>query len=283
MKMDNLNFVKEIIKYSAKPEVFERGSSNFWDDEHISKHMLEAHLNPDWDAASRREFLIDRTVNWINTGFLKPGSSILDLGCGPGLYTERFCRLGHFVTGIDFSRRSINYAREFSEKNKLDINYIYMNYLEMDYENCFDLIILIYCDFSALTDSERDTLLKKVYRALKPGGAFIFDAFTEGILEEKKAEKDWHASNGGFWCEGGHIVLSEVFHYPENKVFLDQDIVISENNEYEIYRSFTRYYSQEDLVHLLKGAGFKKERFFYDIITESNFTSNSVVFAVVKK
>jgi hypothetical protein len=43
----------EIQKYAIKPELYAPSTSNFWNDEHISKGMLEAHLNPSWDAASR--------------------------------------------------------------------------------------------------------------------------------------------------------------------------------------------------------------------------------------
>lgn len=48
----------------------------------------------------------------------------------------------------------------------------------MDYTNWLDVITLIYCDYAPLTKPERDVLLKKVYKALKPNGIFIFDVFT---------------------------------------------------------------------------------------------------------
>jgi len=86
---------KELLKYSKQPEVFAMGTSNFWDDPYISKNMLAAHLNPDWDAASRRPRTIDKTVAWINDNFLHGQSTVLDLGCGPGLYAERLAKLGH--------------------------------------------------------------------------------------------------------------------------------------------------------------------------------------------
>lgn len=36
---------------------------------------------------------------------------ILDLGCGPGLYTSRLARLGHCCVGIDFSEYAGLYER----------------------------------------------------------------------------------------------------------------------------------------------------------------------------
>ena len=93
--------------------------------------MLEAHLNPTWDAASRRPEIIDKTVAWIDKNYLKKSSTILDLGCGPGLYAERLAECGHLVTAIDFSKRSIDYAIERNNENKLNINYLNQNYLEI--------------------------------------------------------------------------------------------------------------------------------------------------------
>ncbi len=39
--------------------------------------------------------------------------------------------------------------------------------------------MLIFCDLGALTDKQRDILMGKIYSALKPGGIFVFDVFTD--------------------------------------------------------------------------------------------------------
>ena len=53
---------------------------------------------------------------------LKPGRRVLDVGCGPGLYTTRLAASGARVTGIDFSERSIACAREQSRIKGLTID-----------------------------------------------------------------------------------------------------------------------------------------------------------------
>ena len=50
-----------------KPVLWQRSTEPFWDDDHISKGMLEAHLNPDWDAASRKHSFIVRSVKWLSS------------------------------------------------------------------------------------------------------------------------------------------------------------------------------------------------------------------------
>jgi SAM-dependent methyltransferase len=100
-----------ISRYSERPPFFEPGEPLFWDDPHISRGMLEAHLNPVNDLSSRRPVTIDKEVNHLlSSRVLKPGDRVLDLGCGPGLYASRLAKNGLKVTGIDISARSLNYA-----------------------------------------------------------------------------------------------------------------------------------------------------------------------------
>ncbi len=45
----------KIINYiKQQPPIYFKSSKAFWDDEHISKSMLKAHLNTDTDGASRK-------------------------------------------------------------------------------------------------------------------------------------------------------------------------------------------------------------------------------------
>jgi 2-polyprenyl-3-methyl-5-hydroxy-6-metoxy-1,4-benzoquinol methylase len=131
-----------IIKTVGNPTPYDKGTDMMWTDEHISKFLLEAHLNPETGAASRTPTEIDKTVDMIDKK-LRPGSVILDLGCGPGLYTERLAKKGHRVTGVDFSRNSIAYAIEQREKHQSNIEYLNADYLNLDFESQFDLIMMI--------------------------------------------------------------------------------------------------------------------------------------------
>ena len=100
--------ITEIISQCEKPELYKKGTSFMWTDEHISKQLLNVHLNVDIDLGSRKKSTIKKTANWIlNTQKEKGKLAILDLGCGPGLYIEIFAEKGHKVTGIDISKNSI--------------------------------------------------------------------------------------------------------------------------------------------------------------------------------
>jgi cyclopropane fatty-acyl-phospholipid synthase-like methyltransferase len=91
-----------------------------WTDAHVSEQMLRYHLDPTVDTSSRRPQAIDAAIAWTTERFaLGPGASILDLGRGPGLYTARWAAVAADVTGVDFSARSIAYARQAAEPDGL--------------------------------------------------------------------------------------------------------------------------------------------------------------------
>jgi len=83
--------IADLVAKTERPKLYEKGTSFMWTDKHISKQLLDVHLNPDIDLASRKKSSIEKTVDWIlDTQRGKGILNILDLGCGPGLYTERY-------------------------------------------------------------------------------------------------------------------------------------------------------------------------------------------------
>lgn len=75
---------------------------------------------------------------------IQPGAAVLDLGCGPGLYAVRLAQRGFAVTGVDYSRRSIDYATAFAKQNELDIQYRYQDYLTLEDSGKYDVAMLVY-------------------------------------------------------------------------------------------------------------------------------------------
>ena len=48
----------------------------------------------------------------------------MDIGCGGGILSEPFSRLGFNVTGIDIAKENINVAKEHANTKGLSINYM---------------------------------------------------------------------------------------------------------------------------------------------------------------
>lgn len=261
-----------------RPDLFEKSTCNIWTDPYIQQQMLKAHLDPLSDGASRKEESILKISGFIIHNTKRTGR-LLDLGCGPGLYTSIFKDRGYSVTGIDFNKVSIEYA---AEKRK-DIEYISGDYIKEYPGGKYDVIIMIYCDMGTHSDNDRDTLLKNIYLSLDEGGVFIFDVFTEDLVKDKKEDKSWeYMSTRGFWSKSEYLLLIQTFHYPENKAFAYQYNLLGEDGK-KHFIVWDRYYSEEEIVSVVRNAGFKNVTVHKGILNDNNFTSNSEMFVVARK
>jgi len=267
--MKNNQLVSQLIALQQKPEPFTPGEPLFWNDPHISRQMLKVHLDPNVEAASRNPGIIDRSVNWITeTLGLKPGASLLDLGCGPGLYASRFARAGFHVTGVDYSHNSIEYAGQYAKENNLDITYRYQNYLELGDENLYDSAFLIYGDFCPLNPEQRSTLLKNIHRALKPNGKFVLDVTTREHRKKSGNKNRWYAAESGFWKPGPHLVLEEGFDYPDQSIWLDQYTTIEADGKVSVYRNWFQDYTPETITAELEQGSLPVESLWGDLTGE---------------
>jgi SAM-dependent methyltransferase len=255
-----------ILQLQQKPEPFTPGEPLFWNDPHISAQMLKWHLNPENDVASRRPETIQRSVDWlVATLGLHPGDSVLDLGCGPGLYAARLAENGLQVTGVDYSRRSIDYATQYAAEHQLDIRYRYQNYLTLEDEDKYEVVLLIYGDLCPLSPDQRQTLLGNVLRALKTGGHFVLDVTTRIHRQKDGSRNGWYTAKTGFWKPGPHLVLEEGFDYPEQSIFLDQAIVIEADDKVSVYRNWFQDYDRAAITAELEQAGFGVQSVWNDL------------------
>ena len=258
--------ITDLVKLLDKPAPFTPGEPLFWADPHISQQMLAAHLDPDLDAASRKPETIERTVAWIvDTLGLVAGDSVLDLGCGPGLYAAKLAERGLDVTGVDISPSSIAYAEGYARTHGLSIDYRCKTYLELADVNRYEAALLIFGDFCTFNPQDRRRLLNNVHRALRPGGHFILDVSTRHHRALAGIKNGWYVSQGGFWRPVPHLVLEQGFDYPDDKIWLDQYIVIEESGEMTVYRNWFQDYDPEMITSELSAAGFIMKSYWADL------------------
>ena len=257
--------VKRLMMMQERPALFEPGDPHMWDDPYIAKQMLKAHLSHETDAASRRSIIIDQTIQfWLMSGLIRRGARILDLGCGPGLYAQRLARAGCQVVGVDLSDSSLDYARSQAESEHLDIDYRKMNFLDLEEEAQFDVVLQVYGELNTFSDGLRDQLLSRIHRSLKPGGLFIFDVSTRQLRQKSGLRRHWYVEDQGFWRPGPCLVLEDGFDYPDNQVWLDQYIVV-DDQAICVYRNWYHDYSLESISDVLLAAGFSLSGVWNDL------------------
>ena len=245
------DFIHDI---AVRPAPFSRYTAKeLWTRPHLSRQMLEFHLNQDTDLASRRFEVIDDVVDWIDSQLELQGKRLCDLGCGPGLYAQRFALHGAEVTGVDFSQNSLEYAKANSSSS---IRYIQADYLLDDLPAGFDVITLIYTDLCVLSSDQRATLLGKMRNMLNPGGHIVLDVAGLGLLQGR--QEVTHIEEqlmGGFWAAGDYVGIQKSFVYEELHLALDRYVIVEPNETWEIYNWF-QHFTPQMIEEEMRASGF---------------------------
>ena len=195
------------------PVPWAEGNTIPWDDPAFSARMLREHLSQQHDAASRRAEIIDAHVAWIHERFLRGRPrSVLDLGCGPGLYCQQLAQLGHTCTGIDFSPASIDYARTEAQRAGLEIRYLLADLRAAPFGLHHDLVMRLYGEASVFPHDELRDLLRRAAAALSSEGRLVLEthpfAAVRALATPPIAE---FSSPAGLWSERPHHGVRQTY------------------------------------------------------------------------
>lgn len=163
--------------------------------------------------------------------------SVLDLGCGFGWHC-RYAReqQANSVIGVDISEKMLQKAHEMTSDPS--ISYINMPIEDISFpDSQFDVI------FSSLAFhyiKSFDTICKKVFDCLKPGGSFVFSV--EHPIFTSRNEQDWYYDEKG-----------KRLHWPVDNYQTEglRETTFLTENVIKYHRTFSTYIN--DLIH----AGFK--------------------------
>jgi SAM-dependent methyltransferase len=257
----------DLERIHARPKPFSVYTArDLWTDPHTSARMLAFHLDENVDISSRKGVFIDRSVDWMAEHFgIGAGKRVVDFGCGPGLYTRRLAQRGAAVTGIDFSARSIAYAQEQAEGAGWDIRYLRQDYLAFRTKETFDLVLMIMCDFCALSPAQRKILLRKFRSLLKPGGRIVLDAYSLTAFGKKTESAGSERSDGnGFWSSGPYYQFLATFKYEKEKATVDKYVIVERTKTKTVY-NWLQYFSVDAITDEFRKAGLAVGEVFGDV------------------
>ena len=269
------DFFTELIQKPAPFSVMT--VRELWTRPHLARQMLSYHLDNTTPLASRPLEEVKATVNYLNGIRALDGLSLCDLGCGPGLYTREFARLGAKVTGIDFSAVSIDYAKAH---DSLGVDYMLADYVADNLPGGFDIVCLIYTDFCSLSPASRRALLSKIHEMLLPGGLLVLDVKNQAGLANVNPDVAIDEKlMGSFWAPGDYVGIQQTWRYDAESVSLDRYTILEPDDTWQIY-NWCQYFSVESMTAELENAGFQVQELCSDF-AGSEFDENSALMALV--
>ncbi len=141
----------------------------------------ETNLQKSWDEMSlyyQKKYsdslmFYEKTIHLKLFGKIKD-KKLLDLGCGGGQTSIFFAEQGAIVTGVDFSKRQIDFARILAKKKRT-------NKVLFQQGNMENLSMFKDCSFDLVNSSHTIHYVKniqrcfnEIFRVLKPKGKFVF-------------------------------------------------------------------------------------------------------------
>lgn len=116
---------------------------------------------------------------------LPQDAKIIDLACGKGRHSVFLNRLGFDVLGLDLSRKSIEFDKQFENQTLLFDVHDMRNPIDAD---PMDAVFNLFTSFGYF-DHENDDkkVFQSVYNVLKPGGFFVLDYLNEAFVRKNIA------------------------------------------------------------------------------------------------
>lgn len=115
-------------------------------------------------------------------------AKVLDVACGKGRHSKTLAKLGFDVTGIDLSKNSIEYAKQYTcDKLKFDV----WDMRETYKEGYFHYVFNLFSSFGYFDNEEDDyAAIQAMYNNLKPGGTLVLDYInTEYAVKHMKSRE----------------------------------------------------------------------------------------------
>ena len=253
--------LQDVLRRNMEPGPWQEGERVPWDDPAFSQRVLQEHLAQDNEAASRPNSKIKQHVAWIHKQLLggQP-AKILDLGCGPGLYTARLAKLGHTCTGIDFAPAAIHYALKNAPKG---CAYQLADMRAAEYGAGYDLVMYIFGALNLLPRADALRVLEKACQALKPGGTLLLEVSSlDSVDQIGNQPAMWYSAESGLFSDRPHLCLMETFWDEEQLTATERFYIIDAlSGQVTHHAASTQAYEEEGLEELLAQAGFEQVTF----------------------
>ena len=210
---------------------------------------------------------------------LKPRTAV-DLACGTGSVSVLLAEKGLQVTAVDMSEEMLCQASQKAMEAERPIRFVCQRLEKLHLPRAVDLAVCALDSLDYITDPDAcREAIRRTYKALNPGGCFIFDVNTPEKLR---------AMDGQVFLdedEDVYCVWRGEFNEKTNICTYGMDLFQKQGNSWirswEEHREYA--YSRQQLVSFLKEAGFTAIEVYGDRRMEEPNASDQRIYFKARK
>jgi SAM-dependent methyltransferase len=184
------------------------------------------------------------------------GKVVLDLCCGPGLYSIPLAKRGYRVTGVDRTRYYLARARARAKREGVRIEWVRRDMRDFVRPDAFDLVLNMEASFGYFEDGREDLrVLRSILESLRPGGVFVMELLGKEQLARIFAPVTCRTLPDGARVVQRHEII-------DDWTRIRNEWTIVRRGRARTYTFRHRLYSGQELRDLLLGAGYAHVKLF---------------------
>ncbi len=249
--------------FKSKAEEFTPRDTLPWESQ--AKHLLRCRTETGFLGLRPFE-QVESDVAWLTENLgLPQETNILDIGCGPGLYSNRLATRGYHVTGIDIAQPFLDYARAEAQAQGLACVYRRLSMFDLPFEAEFEAVLLINTPAACLTRSELKPILAKIRAALKPNGHFIGEFAVQpagfNAVEPTVTESISFLAQSP-WSDQFHAWMIRELSFPATGERVTHHLILGADGQPAEYWTRFSLFPISTLTDLLSACGFQVQAVF---------------------
>ena len=177
----------------------------------------------------------------------------VDLACGTGSATRILAQMGYQVTAVDLSEEMLTVAMDKCGDLAVMPRFVHQSLQELRLPRGVDLAVCFLDSLDYILDpADCAEAIRRVYRALNPGGVFIFDVNTPEKLRAMDGQVFLDEDDDVFCVWRGEFdEATNICTYGMDLFQREGNVWLRSQEEHQEYA-----YSEAQLRHYLKTAGF---------------------------
>jgi len=207
---------------------------------------------------------------------VRPGASILDLGCGPGHHALPLAALGYKVTAVDRCPHHLDSIRRSARERSLVLDVVEADMRAYRKTDAFDAAVNLGTTFGFFDDREDDgCVVSNLLDSLRSGGLLIMDMVGKEIMRREFAPRAEYVVGEG--------LLTVVRKARDDWSWVEEEWTLSQPQETKVFPMCYRPYSAPELGQLLRAQGFREVRISGDLSGRSPYPHERRLVAFARK